>query len=61
MNSLASRIVAIAKRINRPFLVAGLNSFERRIIHRAMDSTGVFRTEGLGYGSFRKLRIDPES
>ncbi len=57
---MAKVLARDAKRIDREVLVAGLNSFERRIVHRSLDDVGGVTTESTGRGSFRKLRVEPE-
>ena len=52
---LAKTAVSLSKSIT----VAGFNDFERRIAHQRLQSQDEIATESQGYGSFRKLRIDP--
>lgn len=56
---MAQSLAADAKNLEREVLVAGLNSFERRVVHRALDEVGGVTTESQGQGSFRKLRVQP--
>jgi len=53
--SLADKAVAL----DRTLTVSGLNSTERRIIHRKLRDYDGVETESVGDGIFRRLTIDP--
>lgn len=60
LNDIAVRLGQTAKDIDRTLVVAGLNSFERRIIHRRLDSLDGIETESVDHGIFRKLQVQPK-
>ena len=41
-------------------MIVGLDDSERRVIHRQVGEGRGLRTESVGYGSFRKLKLQPE-
>ncbi|MEM1347670.1 MAG: R3H domain-containing nucleic acid-binding protein [Myxococcota bacterium] len=59
LETLAAKLADKASDVERGFVVAGMNDFERRVVHRALTDDKRVRTESLGYGTFRKLRVDP--
>jgi len=59
LETLAAKLADKASEVERGFVVAGMNDFERRVVHRALTDDKRVRTESLGYGTFRKLRVDP--
>ena len=59
LETLADRLADQVERLGRPMVVAGVNSFERRTIHRRLDDRKSLTTTSQGDGSFRKLRIEP--
>ncbi len=48
-----------AAKLGRSLTVAGLNSFERAIVHQALEDDRQVSTESEGDGTFRKLKISP--
>lgn len=59
LEALAQRLAKKSKGINRAFVVAGLNDFERRVVHQVLTISDEVKTESQGVGIFRKLRIEP--
>jgi predicted RNA-binding protein Jag len=45
--------------LNKVMTISGLNSTERRIIHRQLRDNDEVDTESVGDGIFRRLRIEP--
>ena len=41
--------------------VFGMSSFDRRAVHRHLAEQGTMQTSSRGYGSFRRLIVNPES
>jgi predicted RNA-binding protein Jag len=37
-----------------------MNEFERRVVHRALSDAKDIDTDSHGYGTFRKIRIQPD-
>lgn len=58
--TIAVKLGETARRLERPLTVAGLNNFERRIIHQELAEDRKLRTESTDQGIFRKLRILPK-
>lgn len=58
--TIASKLGEAARRLERPLIVAGLNNFERRIIHQELAGDRKLKTESTDQGIFRKLRILPK-
>lgn len=54
---VADRLGETVQRIERSLTVAGLNSYERRVIHQRLADVDGVNTESVGHGIFRKLRV----
>ena len=59
LNAIAGKLAETAAKAGQPIVVAGLNSFERRVVHHALENNEQIKTESEGHGSFRKLRLQP--
>ena len=59
LTELADALAQTALRQGRPIMVAGLNDFERRVIHQRVTEGQEVATESDGVGIFRKLRLWP--
>lgn len=59
LEALAGQMAQKSLDTQRAFLVAGLNDFERRVVHRALTDRKDIKTESEGVGTFRKIRIIP--
>ncbi len=62
-----SRLVGIAEQLHEavgrtgePIKIAGLNSYERRVVHQHLADFKDVETESVDHGIFRKLRIVPD-
>jgi predicted RNA-binding protein Jag len=60
IEQVGETLVALSEELGSELLIAGLNDFERRIIHRQIGEGRGLVTESTGYGSFRKLHLRPE-
>ncbi|MBI4750243.1 MAG: hypothetical protein HY774_17300 [Acidobacteria bacterium] len=56
---MATAAAERVKRFGRPFTLAPMTSFERRIIHTALLEDTSVRTESIGDGEERKVVIHP--
>jgi spoIIIJ-associated protein len=61
LGELADRMAACVERVGTSITVAGMNDFERRVIHQALEPNSRVRTESHGQGTFRKLRLEPNA
>lgn len=59
LRELARRLSQAVSKVGAAITVAGMNDFERRIIHQALEHHEKVRTESHGTGTFRKLRVEP--
>lgn len=59
LDTLAVSLAKSVSALKKSMIVAGLNSFERRVVHRALEHETGIKTESEGFGAFRKLRLDP--
>lgn len=61
LKSLAKKLAEKAKRTGRPVAVNPMSSFERRIVHLALEKEEGVYTESTGEGSERKVMIIPKN
>lgn len=59
LEDVGVRMADSAVRLGETLTVSGLNSTERRIIHRRLRDHDGVDTESVGDGIFRRLKIDP--
>jgi spoIIIJ-associated protein len=59
LKRVAKQMAETAADLGESLVVAGFTSFERKVVHRALENDKRVKTESEGPGSFRKLRIDP--
>lgn len=59
LEDVAAKLAEVAEKAGQPVVVAGFNSFERKVVHQALEDTKSVKTDSEGYGSFRKLRLEP--
>ncbi|MFP4599112.1 MAG: protein jag, partial [Persicimonas sp.] len=57
LEQVARDLGRTATKLGRSLTVAGLNSYERAIVHQALEDDAQVSTESEGQGSFRKLKI----
>lgn len=57
MESIAAFLGERVSEIGAPMLVFGMNSADRRNIHRCLSERGGVETESEGHGTFRRLKI----
>ena len=60
LEALANELAKVAGDVHTSIAVAGLNDFERRVVHRHLAELGDIRTESFDHGSFRKIRIEKD-
>lgn len=60
LSEVAAQLGKTARRIKRPLTVAGLNNYERRVIHQELEDVDGLTTESTDQGIFRKLRVLPD-
>ncbi len=60
LTEVATQLGKTARRIKRPLTVAGLNNYERRVIHQELADVDGLTTESTDQGIFRKLRVLPD-
>jgi spoIIIJ-associated protein len=61
LQRVASDLAERALNLGKHVTVSGLNSTERRIIHRALRDNDKLETESVGDGVFRRLKISPQN
>jgi len=61
LDVLAGELAKSIGTLGKSVVVAGLNSFERRVVHRALEKEKGVQTESEGFGAFRKLRLEPRT
>lgn len=59
LTSIADQLGKAVEASGRPLKIAGLNSFERRVIHQHLDDDTAVMTESVDHGIFRKLQVKP--
>jgi len=59
LQETAEEMADTAIRLDKAMTFSGLNSTERRIIHRQLRDNNEVDTESVGDGIFRRLRIEP--
>ena len=58
LTDMAEKAIEKVKRSGFPETLAGLNSYERRLVHSVVTKEGLV-SESIGYGHERKLTIKP--
>jgi spoIIIJ-associated protein len=59
LDSVAEELRDVATRLGKKVTIAGLNSYERSVVHKALEEDSSVKTESEGKGIFRKLSISP--
>ncbi len=59
LDNVAAELRDVAVKLGKQVTVAGLNSYERAIVHKALEDDKSVKTESEGQGIFRKLSIRP--
>jgi spoIIIJ-associated protein len=59
MTDIANRIGEKAKRIGHSLIIGPFNSHDRRIIHLTLKEDPYLKTESLGEGELKKVKIIP--
>lgn len=59
LTNMADQLGKAVEKTGKPLKIAGLNSYERRVIHQHLDDLGDVDTESVDQGIFRKLRVMP--
>lgn len=60
LRELAGQLADLSKSLDKAITIAGMNEFERRVVHRALSDAKDIDTDSHGYGTFRKIRIQPD-
>lgn len=60
LEGVASFLGTRVAELGVPVVVMGMSSGDRRIIHRGLGDGGGMQTESEGYGSFRRLKVQPK-
>ena len=60
LESIADQLGEAVRRTGRRLKIAGLNSFERRVIHQRLADANDVDTESIDQGIFRKLQVNPD-
>jgi spoIIIJ-associated protein len=60
LESLALRLGEKVKRTGKPLTVGQFNAHDRRIIHMALKEDEALRTQSMGEGYLRKIKIFPK-
>lgn len=60
LEEIARKLGETSRSINKSVTVAGLNNFERKVIHQALADVDDLETESIDHGIFRKLRVYPD-
>ena len=60
LRELAGQLADLSKNLDKSITIAGMNEFERRVVHRALSDAKDIDTDSHGYGTFRKIRIQPD-
>lgn len=58
--SVADQLAKTSRKIGKSITVAGLNSYERRVIHQRLDGADDLDTKSVDHGIFRKLQVFPD-
>lgn len=59
LKKLASQWSETAKKKNKEITIGPFNTFERRIIHTALKKDSLIKTESIGNGDTKKIKIIP--
>ncbi len=59
LKKLADRLASLSRDIDKSITIAGMNEFERRVVHRHLNHDNDIKTDSFGYGAFRKIRLQP--
>lgn len=57
---VADQLGETSRRIGKAITVAGLNSYERRVIHQHLADVDDLDTKSVDHGIFRKLQVYPD-
>lgn len=57
LREVADRLAEVSRAVGKSIVVAGMNDFERRVVHRKLADVDDVDTDSFGHGSFRKIRI----
>lgn len=60
LKELASRLAKKASRTGKPSTMSRMNAHDRRVVHIALKSNRLVRTQSVGEGYYRKLIIFPK-
>lgn len=59
LRSMALELAELSEQVDKSITIAGMNEFERRVVHRRLRDESRIKTDSFGYGTFRKIRIEP--
>jgi spoIIIJ-associated protein len=59
LDGVARELGEVAAKLQRSVTVAGFNSYERGVVHKALEDNPAVRTDSDGQGIFRKLTVYP--
>jgi spoIIIJ-associated protein len=59
LDGVAEELRDVSVRLGKKVTVAGFNSYERGVVHKALEEDKGVQTESVGKGIFRKLTISP--
>jgi spoIIIJ-associated protein len=59
LDGVAEELRDLSVRLGKKVTVAGFNSYERGVVHKAIEGDNRIQTESEGKGVFRKLAISP--
>ena len=59
LEELAGKLAELSRKVGKPVTIAGMNEFERRVVHRTLTDSESIKTDSFGYGTFRKIRLEP--
>jgi spoIIIJ-associated protein len=59
LDGVAEELRDVSVRLGKKVTVAGFNSYERGVVHKALEDDKSVHTESEGKGVFRKLTISP--
>lgn len=57
--SVARELGEVAKKLGKSVTIAGFNSYERSVVHKALEDDSSVTTDSQGKGIFRKLSVKP--
>lgn len=59
LDGVADELRDVAVKLGKTITVAGFNSYERSVVHKALEQDTSVETQSEGQGIFRKLKIRP--